>query len=176
MKRSGTDLTVDALARLYDTGADRVRPSLIRRGCQHEDFDDLRQDSFIAAMKRVDEFEGDPEGAVAWVGTIIKNRFLNFLRDNSLRERKETIAAHDWAARLRDLHGRDASKEAIIERMSKAMSLLSLADQRVMWMHYADGIATGAIAKREGVDGPAIRKRLERARTRLREIYTRLEP
>lgn len=176
MKGNSTALTVDALARLYDTGAERVRPSLIRRGCRREDFDDLRQDSFIAAMKHVEEFEGDSEGVVAWVGTIIKNRFLNFMRDSSLRERKETIAAREWAARLRALHGRDASKEALIERMSKAMSLLSPDDQRVMWLHYAEGIATGEIAKREGADGPAIRKRLERARTRLREIYTRLEP
>lgn len=172
---AASPVDLEDLARLHDTRASRIRSVLLRDGCDREDFEDIRQESFIAAMAGFSEYRGDAKGVTAWLGSIIRNRYLNFVRDKSTRRRHESIASREWERRLRSIHRRNPRQTSMIEQMSRALSLLRSPDQRLMWSHYVDGMTTQEIASLEGLEVRAIQKRIERARQRLRDIFTRLE-
>lgn len=174
MKHSAPVVTLEDLGRLHDSRANSIRPVLLREGCDRDDFDDVRQEAFLRAMRGLPYYRGDAGGLRSWLGTIIKRRYLNYARDKAAREKREAAAAEEWAHRLNVALRSSPEHHSLIPLVAEAMSGLGEADQRVMWLRYAEGIPSREIAKRSGLKIDTVRKRLSRAKSRLREIFTEL--
>lgn len=175
VRAPASSMSLDRLARLHDTRARRVRKKLAGKAIDEHDFDDISQEAFIAAMRGICGYRGDEGGVTAWLEVIIRNRYLNFIRSRTGRERREGFVGLQWERRLRDnLRGEPtlASKAGIV---AAAMDLLSEADQRVLWLRCVEGYTVDEIASRSGLGVFAIRKRVTRAKEKLRAAYSQVE-
>jgi RNA polymerase sigma factor (sigma-70 family) len=135
------------------------------------DAHDLAQDSFIRLFKQAGTFKGQARFQT-WLLTIARNTCIDYLRRRKTRQfvycDAELIAKathRDEAAEADTLHYRLATLE-------KALDNLPTDDALLLISHYQEQIPIGDIAQQQQVSKSAVKMRLLRARTRLRQAYS----
>jgi RNA polymerase sigma-70 factor (ECF subfamily) len=92
----------EALARLFDMEAGRLI-AIARRIVRRPDLaEEVVQEAFVAAWQRASQFDPARGPALAWLTTIVRNRALNLLRDNSRLQPTEDEALAALSERQRD--------------------------------------------------------------------------
>jgi len=149
----------EAFARLYDDYVRMVHAILLGR-IPRRDVDDLVQEVFLAAYRRIRELR-DPEAFGGWIATIARNRATDYMRHS-----KEPLALPD------ELAGGDPIETeafAILEIVKG----LPEAYRDTLLMRLVEGMTGAEIAERSGLTPASVRVNLHRGMKLLRERLAR---
>ena len=141
---------VGAFDRLIEQYGDRLYWHIRRVVVQHEEAEDVLQETFARAYLSISDFRGETEGSlIAWLYKIATN-----LAINALRKRKK------WAfSSLDSVRGSllatfenevDASADEIIVRLQKAILALPTKQRLVFNMRYYDELSFEQISQATG--------------------------
>src|SRR5882762_4456424 len=172
----------ESLARLILPYAPAMYLGSLRLTRNPADAEDVRQESFLMAMTRLDQFAGTPgenrDSLYAWVSRIATNASIEMIRkrrDGKLFSLEGPNGAGDetlgsnMAAREDNPEQRCARREM---RMLMAQAITQLAPDLRQACLLRDVLqySTQEVAERLGISAMAVRLRLFRAHRRLREM------
>ena len=145
---------------MYDAHVDEVYRFVHRRCRDHALAEDITQDTFLTAIRRVD----DPSSiSIGWLLTVARNRLIDVLR----RE-----AGYEGKLRLLFGGGSDGDQTDLVERLrvEGALNELSVDHRLVLMLHYIDGLTVPALAEHLGRPVKSIEGLVTRARRELRAL------
>ena len=149
------------LVRRYERRAFAIAWRLLRH---REDAEDLVQDSFMAALDRIDTFEpGRPFGP--WFFRLLVNRGHN-ARD--ARRVRSTESIPEELPAGGSSPAADLERAEIGRRVAAALAELGDRQQLVVQLHELDGFTTAEVAGMLEIAEPTVRWTLHAARKRLR--------
>ncbi len=161
--RIGDEAAYGALVKRYMKPAYVVALSVTGR---HEDAEDAAQESFLVALKRLDECR-DPARFAGWLLTIVRNRSRNLVRRESLRS-VEPLPP--------DASGRGPTPEQVTERvelqdqLQEALNTLPPIQREIVLLHDLEGWKHREIAERLDLPSGTVRSHLHFARKALRAL------
>ena len=132
--------------------------------------EDVTQETLLAALASPPPDVPDDQRLRAWLGRVAFNLSRLGVRQGARRRAREVREAR---AEAMPSVSDELESAATVSALSRAIGELSEPDRRVVMMRYFDGLSTAAIAAHTGVSELAVRKRLWRARNKLRAT---LEP
>jgi RNA polymerase sigma-70 factor (ECF subfamily) len=166
------DLTAyDGLVRLYQ---ERIYATIYHMTSNHEDANDLAQESFIKAYQALKSFKGG-SSFYTWLYRIAVNKTINFLKQRKNRQHMslndiDFNAEHDpdLVALISDkTPRRDASLTELQEKLNAALLKLSEPHRLVVVLHDVQGMSHEEIAKVMDCNIGTVRSRLFYARQQL---------
>jgi len=171
----------ESLAKLILPYAPGLYLGALRLTRNPADAEDVRQDAFLKAMTRLEQFAGTPgenrDGLHAWVSRIAANASIDVIRkrrDGRLFSLEEPNGAGDETlgsnvtAREDNPEERYARRE-IRKLMAEAITQIAPDLRKVCLLRDVLQYSTQEVAERLGISGMAVRLRLFRAHRRLRE-------
>ena len=157
MKETATELiaqlrsnAVEAFDRLIEQYGERLYWHIRRVVVNHEDAEDVLQETFAKAYTSIADFRGDSESSLtAWLYRIATNIAINVLR----RRKKWAFASLDSVRG--DLlatfeHEIDPSADEIVVRLQKAILALPTKQRLVFNMRYYDELSFEQISQATG--------------------------
>ncbi|MCL5096330.1 MAG: sigma-70 family RNA polymerase sigma factor [Candidatus Omnitrophica bacterium] len=166
------DLTAyDELVRRYQ---ERIYATVYHMTSNHEDANDLAQESFIKAFRALKSFKGD-SSFFTWVYRIAVNKTINFLKQRKNRtylslNDVDVNAEHDpdLVALISDkTPRRDLNLAELQEKLNMAMQKLSIDHRTVVTLHDIQGLSHEEISKIMDCNVGTVRSRLFYARQQL---------
>jgi RNA polymerase sigma factor (sigma-70 family) len=169
--RKGDLAAYDELVRRYQ---ERIYATIYHMTSNHEDANDLAQESFIKAFQALRTFKGG-SSFYTWVYRIAVNKTINFLKQRKNRTQMslddlDFHAEHDpdLVALISDkTPRREAGLTELQEKLNSAMQRLSEAHRLVVTLHDVQGMSHEEIAKIMGCNIGTVRSRLFYARQQL---------
>ena len=152
----------------YDAAMPRVYAYLYSRtGGDVALAEELTQQTFVAALRRPEGYEGRAD-AVTWLIGIARHKLVDYVRDAERQRRNVRI--------VRERHGddrEDAPWDAATMRHDIASALDTLPpDQRLaLVLHLVDGLPVRAVAAELGRSEDATESLIRRARGSFRRAY-----
>jgi RNA polymerase sigma-70 factor (ECF subfamily) len=159
--RDGDDRAYGALVRRYMRSAYAVAMSVTGR---HEDAEDASQESFLVALRRLDECRS-PEKFGGWLMTIVRNRSRNLVRRESLRDSDPVPAAASHHGPGPD---RVTERVELRELLEEALRTLPPVQREIVLLHDLEGWKHREIAERLEIPSGTVRSHLHFARKALR--------
>jgi RNA polymerase sigma factor (sigma-70 family) len=161
----------DTLVQRYQ---ERVYATIYHMTSNHEDANDLTQETFIKAHKALNSFKGD-SSFFTWVYRIAINKTINFLKG---RKNKIHLSLNDLdfnAEHDPDLvmfisektPRRDMNLTELQEKLNEAMQKLSDVHRLVVTLHDVQGLSHEEISKIMDCNTGTVRSRLFYARQQL---------
>ena len=137
------------------------------------DAEDLVQDVFVAAFRKLDSFDAERSQFSTWLLTIARNRCLNHLKRSSVA----TFCSSEFDIEARMPQPADAvlSRE-LHARLDAALDLLPLEQRTAFVLAEIQELPYAEIALIEEVELGTIKSRVSRAKQRLREMLSDLDP
>ncbi len=162
--RSGDTRAFELLVRRHLGVAHGVARRTV--GGSHDDADDVVQEAFITALKRIDDL-ADPERFRGWFLTIVRNRAHNFreyqaVRTGSPLDDVVPVASSDDPSRR-------VEESELREELEAAMGDLTDLQRGVFRRHDLEGWDHGEIADDLGISRGSSRFHLHVARKALRK-------
>ena len=166
------DLTAyDDLVRCYQ---ERIYATIYHMTSNHEDANDLAQDTFIKAFQALKSFKGG-SSFYTWVYRIAVNKTINFLKQ---RKNRTHMSLNDLDFNVEnnpDLVAlisektprRDAGLAELQEKLNEAMQKLSEDHRMVVTLHDVQGLSHDEIAEIMECNIGTVRSRLFYARQQL---------
>lgn len=178
VRRSQRD-DMDAYDQLVRRYQERIYATLYNMTSNHEDANDLTQETFIKAYKALKSFKGD-SSFFTWVYRIGVNKTINFLKQRKNRSAMslndlDFNAEHDpdLVALVSDkTPHRDANLTELQERLNAAMLKLSEPHRLVVTLHDIQGLPHEEIAKIMECNVGTVRSRLFYARQQLQALLS----
>lgn len=170
--QGGSLAAFDELIQRYQQ---RVYATVYHMTSNHEDADDLTQESFIKAFKALKRFKGD-SSFYTWVYRIAVNRTINFLKQRkrksyhmSLNDMDLQVEKHaDLLMFISDkTPRRDVRLNELQEKMNEAMQKLSDNHRLTVTLHDVQGMSHEEIGKIMDCNTGTVRSRLFYARQQL---------
>ncbi len=169
--QSGDAAAYDELMRKYQ---ERIYGTLYHMTSNHEDANDLTQETFIKAYRVLNTFKGD-SSFYTWIYRIAINKTINFLkqRRNKVHMSLNDLdfnAEHDpdLVALVSDkTPHRDAGLSELQEKLNEAMQKLSKPHRLVVTLHDIQGLSHEEIGKIMDCNVGTVRSRLFYARQQL---------
>lgn len=166
----------DELVRRYQ---ERIYATIYHMTSNHEDANDLAQDTFIKGFHALKSFKGG-SSFYTWVYRIAVNKTINFLKQRKNRVHMslndlDFNAEHDpdLVALVSDKNPRrDANLTELQEKLNEAMQKLSEPHRLVVTLHDVQGLAHEAIAEIMDCNIGTVRSRLFYARQQLQGYLT----
>ncbi len=161
----------DELVRRYQ---ERIYATIYHMTANHEDANDLAQDSFIKAFRALKSFKGD-SSFFTWVYRIAINKTINFLKQRKKRTQMslndlDFNAEHDpdlVALISEKTPRRDLSLTELQEKLNAAMMKLSEVHRLVVTLHDVQGLSHEEISRIMDCNTGTVRSRLFYARQQL---------
>ena len=169
--KEGDLLAYDELVRRYQ---ERIYATIYHMTANHEDANDLAQESFIKAFRALKSFKGD-SSFFTWVYRIAINKTINFLKQRRKRTQMslndlDFNAEHDpdLVALISDkTPRRDLNLAELQERLNTSMLKLSEVHRLVVTLHDVQGLSHEEISKIMDCNTGTVRSRLFYARQQL---------
>lgn len=160
---AGDRLALEELIRLHQHRVTGVCRSRLRRP---EDVDDAVQETFVRALKHVDQLR-DPASFGPWLRTIAGRVCIDIARD---RNRRHACLLEDTTVdgALRPDEAMEVADEQ--RRVHAALDALGERDRQALWLRHGVEAPISQIAEELGVTEGSARVLLTRARIRLREV------
>ncbi len=135
--------------------------------------DDLTQQTFLGCVKGKDRYRGDASFRT-YLYTIARNRLYTHIRDRNRREAvlevgQRSVADLGIGSPTGMIAARDEQRLLFM-----AMRRLSLEMQVALELHYWEGLSVREISEVTDTPQGTIKRRLQRARSRLDELITEL--
>ena len=161
----------DDLIRRYQ---ERIYATIYHMTANHEDANDLAQETFIKAYQALKSFKGD-SSFFTWVYRIAVNKTINFLKQRKNKAHMslndlDFNAEHDpeLVALVSDkTPRRDVNLIELQEKLNGAMQKLSETHRLVVTLHDVQGMSHEEISKIMGCNTGTVRSRLFYARQQL---------
>jgi len=161
----------DELVRRYQ---ERIYATIYHMTSNHEDANDLAQDTFIKAFQALKSFKGG-SSFYTWIYRIAVNKTINFLKQRKNRTHMslndlDFNAEHDpdLLALVSDkTPRRDAQLAELQQKLNEAMQKLSEPHRLVVTLHDVQGLAHEEIAQIMDCNVGTVRSRLFYARQQL---------
>jgi RNA polymerase sigma factor (sigma-70 family) len=161
----------DELVRRYQ---ERIYSTIYHMTSNHEDANDLAQESFIKAFQALRSFKGD-SSFFTWIYRIAVNRTINFLKQ---RKNRIQLSLNDLdfnaendpelvALVSQKTPRRDLSLAELQEKLNEAMLKLSHEHRLVVNLHDIQGLSHEEISKIMDCNIGTVRSRLFYARQQL---------
>lgn len=131
------------------------------------DAEDVLQETFLVAWRRLPELDLVSESLLPWLVTICRFQSANRMR-RQRRDRTHTAGAVDETLPAAVDVEQQVISHALAERMIAELATLSDLDREIFRLCAAEGYAYQAAAAELGVSHAVVRNRLSRVRTRLR--------
>jgi RNA polymerase sigma-70 factor (ECF subfamily) len=151
---------------LYEQHAPRLYAVLCRMSGSPEQAEDLLQDVFLQAHRKLDTFDG--RAAVGtWLYRLAVNRYLDYARSRSGRmQQKTTSYADDLASEPR------AQADSPAERIDLERAIQQLPDgyREAFVLHDVEGFEHREIARMLGIAEGTSKSQVFKARMKLREL------
>ncbi|HVV86044.1 MAG TPA: sigma-70 family RNA polymerase sigma factor [Kofleriaceae bacterium] len=128
--------------------------------------DEMAQATFLALVKARDQFAGRASFRT-YVYTIARNELYRHLR--GLQRTRQFDPELSSIADMVSSAGAKLARGEDHRRLCAALRTLPVEQQTLLELHYWEGLDAAALAEVFGSNSTAIRKRLHRARTALRE-------
>jgi RNA polymerase sigma-70 factor (ECF subfamily) len=170
--QEGDLLAFDELIRRYQ---ERIYATIYHMTSNHEDANDLTQETFVKAYKALGSFKGD-SGFFTWVYRIGVNKTINFLKQRKNRHNGYSLndldfnAEHDpdLVALISEKNPRrDLNLAELQEKLNEAMQKLSDVHRLVVTLHDVQGLSHEEIGKIMDCNPGTVRSRLFYARQQL---------
>ncbi len=169
--QSGDLQAYDTLVRRYQ---ERIYSTIYQITANHEDANDLAQDTFIKAFQALPSFQGQ-SSFFTWIYRIAVNRTLNFKKAKrnrnhfSINDVDARIEQDpEWVAFISDnTPVRNASLTELQEFLNKALMKLSDVHRTVVILHDVQGLSHEEIAQIMDCSNGTVRSRLHYARQQL---------
>lgn len=169
--RNGNMGAYNDLIRRYQ---ERIYATVYHMTSNHEDANDLTQETFIKAFSALKSFKGG-SSFYTWIYRIAVNKTINFLKQRKNRVHMslndlDFNAEHDpdLVALVSDkTPQRDAGLAELQEKLNEAMQKLSEYHRLVVTLHDVQGMSHEEIAKIMGCNIGTVRSRLFYARQQL---------
>jgi RNA polymerase sigma factor RpoE len=161
----------DVLVRRYQ---ERIYATVYHMTSNHEDANDLTQETFIKAFRALKSFKGD-SSFYTWIYRIAVNKTINFLKQRKNRVQlslndMDFNAEHDpdLVALISDKNPRrDLNLSELQEKLNGAMQKLSEHHRMVVTLHDVQGLSHEEIGKMMDCNIGTVRSRLFYARQQL---------
>jgi len=169
--QAGDTSAYDELVRRHQQ---RIYATIYHMTSNHEDANDLAQETFIKAYQALKSFKGD-SSFFTWVYRIAVNRTINFLKQRKHRaamslDDLDFNAEHDpdLVALVSDkTPRRDLGLAELQEKLNEAMQKLSETHRLVVTLHDIQGLPHEEIARIMDCNVGTVRSRLFYARQQL---------
>ncbi len=153
---------------------ERIYSTIYQITANHEDANDLAQDTFIKAFQALPSFQGQ-SSFFTWIYRIAVNRTLNFKKAKrnrnhfSINDVDARIEQDpEWVAFISDnTPVRNASLTELQEFLNKALMKLSDVHRTVVILHDVQGLSHEEIAQIMDCSNGTVRSRLHYARQQL---------
>ena len=132
---------------------------------ESSDAEDVVQDSFIAALERLDSCR--PDRFAAWLMRIVRNRAISLQRRRRVRKSEPL----EWAGNVRGTAdpGSDLERTRLRQRLLDAMAPLPERQREVLLLHDLEGWRHREIGEALGMKEGTVRYTLFQARRAVRE-------
>lgn len=131
------------------------------------DAEDVVQETFVVAWRKLPELELAGESILPWLATICRFQAANRLRQRG-RDQAHTADAVDETLADTVNVEEQVITAALAERIADEVGTLSRLDQEIFRLCATEGYAYQAAATKLGVSHAVVRNRLSRVRTQLR--------
>jgi RNA polymerase sigma factor (sigma-70 family) len=169
--REGDMRAYDQLVQRYQ---ERIYATVYHMTSNHEDANDLAQETFIKAYSALKSFKGD-SSFYTWVYRIAVNKTINFLKQ---RKNKVSLSLNDLDFNVENdpelvafvsdkTPRRDIALTELQEKLNKAMQKLSDVHRMVVTLHDVQGLSHEEIANIMDCNVGTVRSRLFYARQQL---------
>lgn len=133
------------------------------------DAEDVTQETFMAAWRRLPELQLESDSLLPWLVAICRYQAANRIR-RQIRDREHIAAAADESVPDTVDVERQVVASALVDQILAAVRGLSPIDQQIFRLCAAEGYAYQAAADELGVTQGVVRNRLSRIRTHLRTV------
>lgn len=140
----------------------------VRSGKNREMTEDIIQECWLVAVRRIGSFDPERAPFQAWLQGIARNVLLNLRRRRRRLHEMERGAEHGTPQPK-------AEKVDTAELVSLALTSLSPAYQEAITAKYAEGLTVAEMAARSGKSPKAIESMMSRARAAFRREYKQLD-
>lgn len=166
----------DDLVRRYQ---ERIYATVYHMTANHEDANDLAQETFLKAFRALKSFKGD-SSFYTWVYRIAVNKTINFLKQRRNRTHMslndvDFNVEHDpdmVALVSHNTPRRDARISELQEKLNSAMQKLSEVHRMVVVLHDVQGMPHDEISKIMHCNVGTVRSRLFYARQQLQALLS----
>lgn len=163
-----------AYDQLLQRHQERIYATVYHMTANHEDANDLVQETFIKAFQALHTFKGDAS-FYTWVYRIAVNKTINFLKQRRTKQQfslndLDVNAEHDpdLVALISDkTPRRDAALGELQEKLNEAMQKLSESHRLVVTLHDVQGLSHEEIGEIMDCNVGTVRSRLFYARQQL---------
>jgi len=174
--QTGDLAAYDDLVKRYQ---ERIYATVYHMTSNHEDANDLAQDSFIKAFQALKSFKGG-SSFYTWLYRIAVNKTINFLKQRKNRMHMSlndldfnTENNPDLVALISDkTPRRDAGLKELQEKLNAAMLKLSEPHRLVVVLHDVQGMSHEEVAEVMDCNIGTVRSRLFYARQQLQSLLT----
>ena len=155
-----------SFAHVYDSHVETVYRYVHRRCQDHSLAEDITQDTFITAIRTID----DPGAiTIGWLITVARNRLFDILRRQATYEEKLRLVAGS------------ASEDGEVDiaerlRVETALAVLPLHYRLVLTLHYINGMTVRSIADELDQSLKSVEGLVTRARRELIAVLDEDEP
>jgi RNA polymerase sigma-70 factor (ECF subfamily) len=172
--REGDLKAYDELVKRYQ---ERIYATIYHMTANHEDANDLAQESFVKAFQALKSFKGG-SSFYTWLYRIAVNKTINFLKQRKNRQHMslndlDFNAEHnpDLVALISDkTPRRDAGLNELQEKLNAALLKLSESHRLAVVLHDVQGLSHEEIAKVMHCNIGTVRSRLFYARQQLQAL------
>ncbi len=160
---------MDAFEELYRTNAGRLYGLATRMLGSRSEAEDLLQEVFLVAYRRLGTFKGDA-ALSTWLYRIGVNRCVDHLRSKSAKMADATTAFEEGHAP----RNRGDAAAAAVRRIDLERAIARLPDgyRAAFVLHDVEGLQHREVAARLGVSEGTSKSQVHKARLRLRELLT----
>ncbi len=138
--------------------------------------DDLAQDVFLAAFRKIGEFQSD-RTLKPWLIGIAQKRVVEFLRNDSRRQtgnkRSFDSMLHEWRAGIVEVEGQGDGREHEYGALTQCIQSLPPGSAEIVTQHYFEARPLVEIAAKLNKKESALRMALLRIRQALRDCLQR---
>jgi RNA polymerase sigma-70 factor (ECF subfamily) len=130
--------------------------------------EDLTAETFLHVVRAIDRFDPDKGSPKTWILTVARNVLMDWRRRARLRQYVPIGTLHDLAVEAPSPEER-LLREEEVGRLMNGIAALAPADRELIGLRYGSDLDTTEIAAVLGIREGAVRSRLWRAMSRLRE-------
>ncbi|MBW8764060.1 MAG: sigma-70 family RNA polymerase sigma factor [Microbacterium sp.] len=131
------------------------------------DAEDVTQETFVAAWRKLRGFELQGESILPWLATICRFQAANRLRQRRRDQANTADAADETIPSTISVEDQVITTD-LAERIAAEVGTMTALDREIFRLCAAEGYAYQAAAEELGISHAVVRNRLSRVRTRLR--------
>jgi RNA polymerase sigma factor (sigma-70 family) len=166
---------VNAYSVIVDRHKNRVYNLAFRICCNHEEAEEVAQDSFLKAYRALGSFRRKSSFST-WLYRIVYNTAISYVRI----KKKEILSLEDFPVDATDFIGTGTSEEEA--EIEYRRSLLNFAFQKIsdeerslITLHYYEEMTTEELAEVTGISKSNIKVKLFRARQKMLQVIENAE-